>query len=104
MAQLRQDYPELQQQQVEVLVVGPDSPEEFRRYWKKENLSFLGLPDPDQKVLGLYGQEFNWLRLGRMPAQILIDRKGTVRAAHYGRSMTDIPSPAELLKHLPDED
>ncbi|RMG63495.1 MAG: alkyl hydroperoxide reductase, partial [Calditrichaeota bacterium] len=78
MAQLRQAYPELQARDVEVLVVGPDSREDFERFWTKEQLPFPGLPDPEQTVLKLYGQEFNWLRLGRMPAQILIDRSGLV--------------------------
>jgi len=32
-----------------------------------------------------------------MPAQVLIDKAGMVRLAHYGNSMSDIPPNAEVL-------
>jgi peroxiredoxin Q/BCP len=48
-------------------------------------------------VLKRFGQEVNLFKLGRMPAQVLIDKEGTVRFAHYGHSMTDIPPNQEIL-------
>jgi peroxiredoxin Q/BCP len=51
-------------------------------------------------VLKLYGQEVNLFKLGRMPAQVLIDRQGVARYAHYGHGMDDIPPNAELLALL----
>jgi len=35
--------------------------------------------------------------LGRMPAQVMIDKSGKVRFVHYGHSMADIPENKELL-------
>jgi peroxiredoxin Q/BCP len=32
-----------------------------------------------------------------MPAQVLIDKTGTVRFCHYGHSMSDIPENQEVL-------
>jgi peroxiredoxin Q/BCP len=48
-------------------------------------------------VLKLYGQQVNLFKLGRMPAQVLIDKAGIARYVHYGHDMTDIPENAELL-------
>jgi peroxiredoxin Q/BCP len=97
MAQLRQDYAEFTAQGAEILVVGPEGPDAFRKYWAVENLPFTGLPDPKASVLKLYGQEVNLFKLGRMPAQVLIDRSGVARFVHYGHSMSDIPENKELL-------
>ena len=58
---------------------------------------FVGLPDPTASVLKLYGQEVNLFKLGRMPAQVLIDKAGVARYVHYGHSMSDIPKNEELL-------
>jgi len=98
MAQLRHDHSEFQTRQVEVVVVGPEDAAGFAKYWEKENLPFIGLPDPKASVLKLYGQEVNLFKLGRMPAQVLIDRAGVARFVHYGHSMSDIPSNEEILE------
>jgi len=98
MAQLRQDYAEFTKRDTEVVVVGPEGANAFTEYWQKENLPFMGLPDPKHSVLKLYGQEVNLFKLGRMPAQVLIDKKGVARYVHYGHSMSDIPSNEELLE------
>ena len=60
-------------------------------------MPFIGLPDPTHSVLKLYGQEVNLFKLGRMPAQVLIDKAGVARFAHYGQSMSDIPKNKEIL-------
>jgi peroxiredoxin Q/BCP len=67
-------------------------------YWKSHKLPFIGLPDPTYSVLKRYGQEFNLFKLGRIPAQVLIDKQGVVRYAHYGKSMSDIPENEEILE------
>ena len=100
MAQLRQRYGEIREREAEVIVVGPESASRFRAFWERHRLPFIGLPDPEHRVLKLYGQEVNLFRLGRMPASVLIDREGQVRYAHYGHSMSDVPSTDELLATL----
>jgi len=97
MAQLRQGYTDFVDRNVEVVVVGPEDASAFAAYFQKESLPFVGLPDPKASVLKLYGQEVNLFKLGRMPAQVLIDRAGVARYVHYGHDMTDIPPNAELL-------
>ncbi len=100
MAQLRQDYEEFVRRNTEIVVVGPENAAGFKDYFEKNNLPFIGLPDPKASVLKLYGQEVNLFKLGRMPAQVLVDRKGIARFVHYGHSMSDIPENEELLALL----
>jgi peroxiredoxin len=97
MAQLRQGYPQFVARDIEVVVIGPEDARAFAEYWQKESLPFIGLPDPTHSVLKLYGQEVNLFKLGRMPAQVLIDKAGVARFVHYGHSMSDIPKNEEVL-------
>jgi peroxiredoxin len=97
MAQLRQDYEQFVARDIEVVVVGPENGQAFTDYFTKEALPFIGLPDPKASVLKLYGQEVNLFKLGRMPAQVLIDKTGVARYVHYGHNMSDIPKNEELL-------
>jgi len=92
MAQLRQDYEKFSRQEAEVIIIGPESVEAFKNYWYKEDLPFIGLPDPGHSVLKLYGQKLNIFKLGRMPAQVTVDKNGIARYVHYGHSMSDIPA------------
>ena len=94
---MRQDYDQFVSRDVAVVVVGPEDAKGFAAYWQKESLLFIGLPDPKASVLKLYGQEVNLFKLGRMPAQVLIDKAGVARFVHYGHSMSDIPSNQEIL-------
>ena len=97
MAQLRHDYTKFVERDIEVVVVGPENAKAFADYFETESLPFIGLPDPKASVLKLYGQEVNLFKLGRMPAQVLIDKSGVARYVHYGHDMKDIPANEELL-------
>jgi peroxiredoxin Q/BCP len=83
-----------------IIAIGPDGPKSFQRYWQSERLPFIGLPDPIHKVADLYGQEWNLFKLGRVPALILVDKKGMIRYQHYGESMSDIPENKFILNLL----
>ena len=100
MAQLRQDYQEFVKRQAQVIVVGPEDAQAFAAYWQQHDLPFVGLPDRQASVLKLYGQEVNLFKLGRMPAQVIVDKAGVARFVHYGHSMSDIPENAEVLALL----
>jgi peroxiredoxin Q/BCP len=100
MAQLRQDYQDFIKRDTQVIVVGPEDSKAFSEYWTKNKLPFVGLPDPKASVLKLYGQEINLFKLGRMPAQVIVDKAGIARFVHYGHDMTDIPSNTELWELL----
>jgi peroxiredoxin Q/BCP len=100
MAQLRQEYQEFVDRQAVMLVLGPENADAFEKYFRENDLPFMGLPDPKASVLKLYGQEVNLFKLGRMPAQVIVDKQGVARYAHYGHSMSDIPENTELLALL----
>lgn len=100
MAQLRHDFQEFVDRQTKIIVVGPENDRAFAAYWRENDLPFIGLPDPTASVLKLYGQEVNLFKLGRMPAQVIVDREGIARFVHYGHSMSDIPENQELLNTL----
>jgi peroxiredoxin Q/BCP len=97
MAQLRQDHLEFEKRQTKIVVVGPENAQAFETYWRENELPFIGLPDPKASVLKLYGQEVNLFKLGRMPAQVIVDKAGVARFVHYGHAMSDIPENSELL-------
>ena len=100
MAQLRRDHEEFVARDTVVVIVGPESEQKFQSYFREHELPFVGLPDPKHEVLRQYGQEIKIFKLGRMPAQVLIDKQGIARFVHYGHDMTDIPETAEMLALL----
>lgn len=102
MAQLRDDHSKFDELDSVIIVLGPENASTFQAYWKKHDLQFIGLPDPKHKVLKLYGQEVNLFKLGRMPAMVIVDKKGLARYAHYGHEMSDIPANEEVLQTLQD--
>jgi len=102
MAQLRQDHAEFVKRDTVVIAVGPDTQEEFQRFWEKIDIPFIGLADPDHEVAKKYDQEVNLLKFGRVPAQMIIDKDGTLQFVHYANSMSDIPDNQEILKKLDD--
>ena len=100
MAQLRQEYDRFADNETEIIVVGPENRDQFRKYWAENDLPFIGLPDPQHSVLKLYGQEIKLFKFGRMPAQVVVDKAGIARYVHYGKSMSDIPSNDKILASL----
>ncbi|MBT8342846.1 MAG: redoxin domain-containing protein [Desulfatitalea sp.] len=98
MVQLHRDYPDFVKMDTQVIVIGPENAASFRKYWLKKGFPFIGLPDPEHKVLKLYGQEVKLFKFGRMPAQMLIDKSQVLRYVHYGHSMADIPSHEEIMR------
>ena len=81
----------------EIIVIGPDEPESFAYHWRRGEYPFVGLPDPDNVVADLYGQQVKLIQMGRMPALLVIDRQGVIRFVHYGASMQDIVPNREVL-------
>ncbi len=100
MAQLRQDYKKFVEKNTEVIAIGPDSLEDFQKYWEEHDMPFIGLADPNHKAASRYQQEVNLLKLGRIPAQLVVDPSGILQYVHYSRSMSDIPENEVILEKL----
>ena len=71
-------------------------------YWHQLSSPVTDLLDPQTEEMKRYGQEVNLFKLGSMHAQVIVDKKGIIRYAHYGHPMRDIPANSEL-QALPDE-
>lgn len=97
---MRDDYPEFQRRGAEILSIGPEDQEAFRRHWEAEGIPFPGLADPTHRVAKLYRQQIKLTGFGRMPATLLVDKEGRIRFQHFGDSMKDIPPNAQLLRLL----
>ncbi|HOO47387.1 MAG TPA: redoxin domain-containing protein, partial [Deltaproteobacteria bacterium] len=65
---MKKDIKQFTDRNAQVVVVAPHEKAKVRDYWEKENLPFIGIPDPDGRLGKLYGQEWNLMKLGRMPA------------------------------------
>jgi peroxiredoxin len=100
MAQLRQEYQEFARRGAEVIAIGPEDSKAFADWWREHEMTFVGLADPEHTVSKLYGQKVKIFKLGRMPAQLIIDKKGLIRYKHYGSSMSDIAENSEILSKL----
>jgi len=100
MAQLRQDYALFEEKDTVVVAIGPEDKDSFAKYWEENHMPFPGIPDPEHRIADLYSQKVNFLKLGRMPAQMIIDKQGIIRYIHYGSSMKDIPENEEILRLL----
>jgi peroxiredoxin len=97
MMQLHQDYDKFTKKDTVIVTIGPEKANSFKTYWEENSLKFYGIPDEKQSVLKLYEQKINLLKLGRMPAQMLVDKAGMLRYVHYGHSMKDIPENSEIF-------
>jgi len=102
MAQLRQEHDEFVKRGAEVIAIGPEGPQAFAEWWREHRMPFIGLADPDHSVSKLYGQQVKILKLGRMPAQLIVDKNGMIRYKHYGNSMSDIPGNDDILSKIDD--
>lgn len=56
--------------------------------------------DESEKVAKKLKQEKRWIKLGRMPGLLVIDKKGIIQYAYYGKNMHDIPTNDEILQVL----
>jgi peroxiredoxin len=102
MAQLRQDYQQFMDRNTEIIAIGPEGVESFKEWWDEHQMPFIGIADPEHVIANMYGQQVKMLKLGRMPASILIDKSGQIRYAHFGESMVDIPKTQEILSLIDD--
>lgn len=100
MAELRRDYQKFIDRGAEVIAIGPEEDGPFAAYFHKEKLPFIGIADPAHRIAGRYGQQVNILKMGRMPAMVIVDKEGRVRYRHYGDSMSDIPTDDDILAVL----
>lgn len=94
------DFHKFRDRKTQIAVIAPHGAKKVKGYWGKENLPFIGIPDPEGTLGRLYDQEWNLIKLGRMPALFIIDQKGSIAFAQYAKNMADIPENTELFQIL----
>lgn len=97
---MRQHDDEFRKRGSAIVAIAPDGPRSLARFWEQEGIPFPAVADPEHRIAELLGQEARLVKLGRMPAVLVVDPDGIVRAAWYGQSMRDIPSTEEVLAVL----
>jgi len=100
MEQLLQDYQKFAETNTELIIIGPESAEEFAKWWQEHKMPFTGIPDPNHNIAKLYNQNIRLFYGGRLPAMVVIDKGFKIRATYFSGSPSDIPSDAELLNFL----
>jgi peroxiredoxin len=94
---LREDYDRFVEKDAEILVIGPEGPRRFKQVWDEQEYPFVGFSDYKHTAANLYEQEVKLLKLGRMPAMLVVDQKGIIQFAHFGDNMADIPRNEDVL-------
>jgi len=97
---MKKDIKKFTDRKAQIVVIVPHGAEKTKSYWEKENLPYIGIPDPEGTLGKLYGQEWNLIKLGRMPALFIIDQKGSIAFAQYAKNMADIPENRGLFEIL----
>ena len=97
---MKRDIKQFKARKAQIVVIAPHGTAKVKTYWEKESLPFIGIPDSDGTLGKLYGQEWNLIKLGRMPALFIINQKGSIAFAQYAKNMADIPENSELFKIL----
>ena len=96
---MRDDFEKFRKAKISVVAIAPHDAQRVKAFWEEERVPFIGIADPKEKLGKLYGQQWNPLKLGRMPAVFVVGQQGNIAFAHYGQNMTDIPSDEEILAH-----
>jgi peroxiredoxin Q/BCP len=102
LARFRDSYAGFVERGAELIAVGPDGLEQFKRYWQREEIPFIGMPDPENTVAKMYRQEVNLFKFGRMPMNCIVDTEGYIRYIHYSANRMDYPD-TEIFFNVIDE-
>ena len=97
---MRDRFEEFEKRDATVLAIAPDTVENARTYFEKQDLPFTSLPDPDRAVYRQYDIKSTMVSLGQRPGLFVIDKDGIVRFAYLGWQQWEIPSIDETLREL----
>ena len=97
---MRERYEEFKQRGAEILAIAPDTIENARNYFEKNDVPFPCLPDPDRSVFRQYDVKSAMVSLGQRPGLFIIDKEGVVRHAYLGWQQWEIPTVDETLAQI----
>jgi peroxiredoxin len=97
---LRDHYPRIRAQDVEVLALAPATLAEAAAYAASHPIPFPLLADPSLTVYRSYQVDAPLISLGQRPALYAIDQHGIVRYAHIGFQQWQLGSTDEAIESL----
>ncbi len=97
MVQLHQDKEKFDEKKIEVIAICPENEEKIKKFLRKQNLDLTFIADPSHNLAKSYKQRVSIFKLGRLPAQILLDKEGNRIFEHYSNSMSDIMENEQIL-------
>lgn len=83
-----------------MIAIAPDTLEEARAFFEREQIPFPCLPDQKRDVYRMYDVKSAMISLGQRPGLFIVDKDGIVRYAHLGFQQWEIPTVDETLKQL----
>lgn len=90
MVQLHQDIAKFNKANIQVVVICPEDTDKIEKFIAGQPLDFTLIADPKHQLADQYNQQVKLLKLGRMPAQILIDQNHQYLLEHHAKNMADI--------------
>jgi peroxiredoxin Q/BCP len=97
---LRKEYETFQELNAELYPILVDDKDNAIKMEEKYARKFPIYYDEEKKVANMLNQEVKLLKLGRMPALLILDTENVIRYAYYGESMSDIPENDQLFEVL----
>ncbi len=101
MMQVHQEIKKFEEKKVKVMAICPENQKQIERYLTKQPLAFDVVADSTHEVAKTFGQQVKLLKLGRTPAQIVLDSEEKKVFEHYAKNMADIVENETILKQLP---
>ncbi len=90
MVQLHQDIQKFEALKIKVVVVCPENMVRVEKFAAKQPLELDLVADPQHAIADRFKQQVKIFKLGRMPAQIILDKDDKRVFEHYASSMTNI--------------
>lgn len=97
---IRDAYVKFKSYNTEIYAILPDNLENAKNFESTFAETYPIYYDDKKEVNKLLKQEVKPLKMGRMPALLIIDKQGIIKYAYYSDSMDDIPENEELFKIL----
>ncbi len=100
MMRLHHDIEKFDKKSIRVIAVCPESVLGIEKFTNKQPMNFDMLSDEKHLIADKYRQQVKILKLGRLPAQIVIDKDQKVVFKHIGSNMKDIVEEDAFLDML----
>ena len=95
---LGNEYEKFKELNAVIYAILPDNLENAQNFESELATEYTIYYDDKKKVNKMLKQEIKPLKLGRMPALLIVDKQGIIRYAYYSDSMSDIPENEDLFK------